>query len=126
MQIGRDYGYVDEGTQWRYRGPRGARFGLPFPALRGAYQLANAATVLAVLDLLHDRLPVPAGAVREGLLTVDLPGRFQVLPGRPTLVLDVAHNPQAARALAAALGDMGYHPTSLACSGCWRTRTSPA
>ncbi len=110
LVIGRDYGYVNEGRQWRFRGPRGERFGLPVPALRGAYQLANAATVLAVLDLLHARLPVSAGAVREGLLAVTLPGRFQVLPGRPVTVLDVAHNPHAARALADALADMGYLP----------------
>lgn len=113
-QIGRDFGYVNEGTQWRYWGPRGERFGLPFPALRGAYQLANAATVLVVLDLLHVRLPVSAGAVRTGLLTVALSGRFQVLPGRPVTVLDVAHNPLAARVLADELGAMGYHPRTLA------------
>ena len=93
------------------------RFGLPFPALRGAYQLANAATALAALDSLHPRLPVSAGAVREGLLTVALPGRFQVLPGRPATVLDVAHNPHAARALADALGAMGYYAQTIAVCG---------
>jgi dihydrofolate synthase/folylpolyglutamate synthase len=107
LRIGQDYGYVDEGSQWRYRGLRGERYGLPFPALRGAYQLANAATALAALDCLHRQLPVSSGAVREGLLTVALPGRFQVLPGRPATVLDVAHNPHAARALAEARGAMG-------------------
>ncbi|MCC7326748.1 MAG: bifunctional tetrahydrofolate synthase/dihydrofolate synthase [Burkholderiales bacterium] len=112
--IGRDYGYANEGHQWRFRGSRGERYGLPIPALRGAYQMANAATALEVLDLLHRRLPVSAGAVREGLATVTLRGRFQVLPGRPTTVLDVAHNPHAARALAAALADMGYYPETIA------------
>lgn len=105
--IGRDYGFVVEHRQWRYWGPGGPRHGLPFPALHGAYQLTNAATVLAALDLLRDRLHVAAGAVRDGLITVDLPGRFQVLPGRPLTVLDVAHNPHAARALFATLGSMG-------------------
>jgi dihydrofolate synthase/folylpolyglutamate synthase len=114
LVIGRDYDFVDERTQWRFRGPRGERYGLPVPALRGAYQLANAATALAVVDLVHDRLPVTAQAIREGLLTVSLPGRFQVLAGRPTVVLDVAHNPHAARALAAALGAMGFHPYTYA------------
>ncbi len=113
---GRDFGHVAEGTQWRYSGQR-ERFGLPFPALRGRYQLGNAAVVLATLDLLRDRLPVSAGALRDGLLHVALPGRFEVLPGRPTIVLDVAHNPHAARALAEALGDMGYHPQTYAVCG---------
>ncbi len=116
-QIGRDYGYVDEGRQWRYWGPRGDRYGLPFPALRGACQLANAATALVVLDLLHARLPVSGGALRAGLHTVTLPGRFQVLPGRPVTVLDVAHNPHAATVLADELGAMGFFPRTLAVCG---------
>ena len=116
-RIGHDYAYAVEGTHWRYTGPASARYGLPFPALRGAYQLDNAATALAALDALRDRLPVPAGAVRDGLVHVVLPGRFQVLPGRPTIVLDVAHNPHAARALAAALGSMGFHPQTFAVFG---------
>ncbi len=117
LVAGREFAATAEGTQWRYRGPRGERFGLPFPSLRGTYQLNNAATALTVLALLHERLPVSGGALREGLLTVVLPGRFEVVPGRPTIVLDVAHNPHAARALAAALGDMGYHPESIAVCG---------
>lgn len=117
LRIGRDYGFVNEGTQWKYWGPGGERFGLPFPALRGAYQLNNAATVLAVIDLLRDVLPVRGGAVREGLLTVELPGRFQVLPGRPTVVLDVAHNPHAAGVLADELGAMGFFPSTNAVFG---------
>jgi len=117
LRIGVDYGFVAEGGQWRYWGPGGARYGLPYPALRGAYQLGNAATVLTTLDVLRDRLPVTSGAIREGLLEVVLPGRFQVLPGRPTVVLDVAHNPQAARALADALGAMGFHPETIAVFG---------
>jgi len=117
LRIGRDYGFVNEETQWKCWGPGGERYGLPFPALRGAYQLANAATVLAAADVLRDALPVRGGALREGLLTVYLPGRFQVLPGRPTVVLDVAHNPHAAGVLADELGAMGYHPQTIAVFG---------
>jgi dihydrofolate synthase/folylpolyglutamate synthase len=116
-RIGHEFGYRDEGRQWRYRGPGGARFGLPIPALRGRHQLANASTALAALDLLAPRVVVDGGAVRAGLLEVTLSARFQVLPGRPTIVLDVAHNPHAAHALAATLGDMGYHPRTLAVFG---------
>jgi dihydrofolate synthase / folylpolyglutamate synthase len=115
--MGRDYGYVADSAQWRYWGPGGSRYGLPHPALRGAHQLANAATALAVLDLMHARLPVSGGAVRDGLLAVALPGRFQVLPGRPVIVLDVAHNPHAARVLSAAARAMGYHAETRAVFG---------
>jgi len=117
VQIGRDFGYVSEAAQWRYWGPGGERFGLPVPALRGAYQLANASTALAALGLLQDRLHVPASAIRDGLCNVTLPGRFQVLPGRPAIVLDVAHNPHAARALAATLSTMGYFRETIAVFG---------
>jgi dihydrofolate synthase/folylpolyglutamate synthase len=116
-RIGVDYRYDEQGTQWRYEGPGGNRYGLPHPALRGRYQLGNAATALAAIDALRERLPVAASAVREGLVHVDLAGRFQVLPGRPTIVLDVAHNPHAARALAGTLSSMGYHPRTLAVFG---------
>jgi dihydrofolate synthase/folylpolyglutamate synthase len=70
-----------------------------------------------VIDLLRDALPVRAGALREGLLTVELPGRFQVLPGRPTVVLDVAHNPHAASVLADELGAMGFSASTTAVFG---------
>jgi dihydrofolate synthase / folylpolyglutamate synthase len=116
-RAGRDFRYAAESAQWRYEGPGGARYGLPFPALRGAYQLGNAATALATIDALRERLPVSAGAVREGLVHVELAGRFQVLPGRPVVVLDVAHNPHAARALAEALATMGYFPRTLGVFG---------
>jgi dihydrofolate synthase/folylpolyglutamate synthase len=117
VQLGRDYGYLAQDRQWQYWGPGGRRHGLPFPALRGAYQLANASTALAAVDLLRERLHVGAGAIREGLVGVELPGRFQVLPGLPTIVLDVAHNPHAARALAATLAAMGRFPRTIAVFG---------
>jgi len=117
LRVGREFDFVVEGTQWRYRGPNGERYGLPVPALRGVFQFGNAAVALTVLDVLRDRLPVPTGAIRDGLVSVDLPGRFQVLPGRPTIVLDVAHNPHAARALAASLATMGFHPQTFAVFG---------
>ena len=101
--FGRDYGYNAEAGQWRFWSHTGKRSSLPHPALRGTYQLANAATALQALDRLKDVLAVDMGAIRRGLLDVDLPGRFQVLPGRPLIILDVAHNPHAARGLAASL-----------------------
>jgi len=117
LRIGIDYDFTAHDGQWSYRGPGGARHGLPMPALRGAYQLANAATALAALDVLRDRLAVSMGAIREGLVSVELPGRLQVLPGRPVTVYDVAHNPQAAAALADGLASMGFHPRTWAVFG---------
>ncbi len=75
------------------------RHALPIPALRGSYQLNNASCALAAIECLHERLPVDIGAIKRGLLLAENVGRFQVLAGRPIRVLDVGHNPHAARAL---------------------------
>ena len=117
LRIGVDFGFVAGEMQWRYFGPGGARHGLPYPALRGVYQLANAAAALTALDALRAHLPVDMGAVRDALVSIELPGRFQVLPGRPVTVLDVAHNVQAAHALADTVAAMGFHPQTLAVFG---------
>ena len=115
--IGRDFGYLVQGTQWTWWGPHGKRPGLAHPALRGAIQLRNASAALAALDCLRERLPVAMQDVRRGLAGVAVPGRFQVLPGRPQIILDVAHNPEAAAVLAANLGDSGYAPETIAVVG---------
>jgi dihydrofolate synthase/folylpolyglutamate synthase len=107
LRIGADFGATPQGRQWQYWGPGGRRGALPYPVLRGACQLANAAAAIAALESLRERLPVAVNDIRTGLLHADNPGRFQVLPGRPAVILDVAHNPQAARALAASLAAMG-------------------
>jgi dihydrofolate synthase/folylpolyglutamate synthase len=86
--------------QWNFHSKVGSRNALPYPALRGAFQLNNASAALAALDALKDKLPVSMEAVRRGLVEVSLPGRFQLVPGKPALILDVAHNPHAARSLA--------------------------
>ena len=107
LLIKRDFDFSTlENVQWSYRyhpqnsdGRTRNRNALPFPALRGAYQLSNAACALTVLECLGDRLPVDIAAIKRGLLLVENPGRFQVLPGRPLTVLDVGHNTHAARAL---------------------------
>jgi len=115
--IGRDFGFLAQGQQWMCWGRDGRRGGLAYPALRGVHQLANASAAIAALGSLRARLPVGMQDVRNGLARVDLPGRFQVLPGRPTVVLDVAHNPQAARVLADNLGEMGFYPETHAVLG---------
>jgi dihydrofolate synthase/folylpolyglutamate synthase len=114
MLLGHDFRYEPHEHQWDFVGRRGARRALPMPALRGRWQLRNASSALAALDELADRVPVSLGEVKRGLALVRLPGRMQVLPGRPAIVLDVAHNPHAARALADGLGDMGFYENTLA------------
>lgn len=114
---GRDYGFSGDKTQWRFQGRAQRRNSMAYPALRGANQLLNASSVLAALECLQDNLPVPMQAVRQGLMTVELPARFQVLPGRPAVVLDVAHNPQAAAVLADNLSNMGFFPDTWAICG---------
>jgi dihydrofolate synthase/folylpolyglutamate synthase len=73
--------------------------------------------VLAAFEALRQRLPVTAQAIRNGLAMVELPGRFQIVPGQPTLVLDVAHNPHSVAALAANLDAMGFYPATHAVFG---------
>ena len=120
--IGRDFGYRAEGTQWSYWGPAGKRSGLAHPALRGAMQLRNASAAFAALDCLRDRLPVAMQDVRRALAEVALPGRFQVLAGRPQVILDVAHNPEAAAVLSANLADSGFSPETIAVFGMLRDK----
>ena len=115
--LGRDYNFSGDKQQWAWAG-RGRRYaGLGYPALRGANQLVNASGALAALTALRERLPVTAQAVRNGLAMVELPGRFQIVPGQPTLVLDVAHNPHSVAALAANLDAMGFYPATRAVFG---------
>jgi dihydrofolate synthase/folylpolyglutamate synthase len=116
-RFGKDFNYAGDRQQWGYGGRAQRRNSLAYPALRGANQLLNAAGVLAALESVRDRLPVTAQAVRQGFATVDLPGRFQVLPGRPSVVLDVAHNPHAVAHLAANLDGMGFFPYTYAVFG---------
>jgi dihydrofolate synthase/folylpolyglutamate synthase len=114
LRIGVDFGVTVQDRQWQYWGPRGRRNALPHPALRGTPQLGNAAAAITALECLRERLPVTMNDIRAGLLQSDIPGRFQVLPGRPAVILDVAHNPHAARSLAASLEAMSRTGRTLA------------
>jgi dihydrofolate synthase/folylpolyglutamate synthase len=115
--FGRDFNYSGDKQQWNYGGRMQRRNSLGYPSLRGANQLLNASAALAALEVLRNRLPVGAQEVRNGLVMVDLPGRFQVLPGRPSVILDVAHNPHAAATLAQNLDNMGFHRYTYAVFG---------
>lgn len=74
-------------------------FSLPIPNLRGKKQIANASLAIAILNELQKKFPIAKTAIKEGLLETNLKGRFQILPGYPQIILDVAHNPHAVKEL---------------------------
>jgi dihydrofolate synthase / folylpolyglutamate synthase len=112
--IGEAFHFKPHQGQWDYCGKYTTRSSLTYPALRGSYQLRNASAALAALEANKDRLPVSMEAVRRGLGEVQLAGRFQIVPGRPALLLDVAHNPHAAHALAENLAGLPPSPNTYA------------
>jgi dihydrofolate synthase / folylpolyglutamate synthase len=120
-RLGSEYTYVREDAAWQYRGSRWNLPHLPAPALVGDTQYANAATALAALEEIDMRLPISAAAVAQGLERVRLVARFQVIAparsGAPTWILDVAHNPAAARVLARNLRDLPSAGRTLAVCG---------
>ncbi|HYR37265.1 MAG TPA: bifunctional tetrahydrofolate synthase/dihydrofolate synthase [Burkholderiales bacterium] len=122
LLLGKHFGYADQQSQWSYWGPAGNRGGLAHPALRGAVQLRNAAAAMCTLDCLREMLPLGMQDIRRGLAEVTLPARFQVLPGKPQVILDVAHNPQAAQVLAGNLAVSGFAPETIAVCGMLRDK----
>ncbi len=120
--FGRDYNYAGDAQQWSWAGRSGRRNSMAYPALRGANQLLNASGALAALEALRPRLPVTQQAVRQGFSVVALPGRFEVLPGQPSVILDVAHNPHAAAHLAVNLDRMGHFRRTWAVFGILRDK----
>lgn len=115
--FGRDFNYDGDKQQWAFASRIGRKNALAYPALRGANQLLNASAALAAIDALRPHLAVPLQSVRQGLLQVSWLGRFQILPGQPTTILDVAHNPHAAAVLAHNLHSMSYFPYTYAVLG---------
>lgn len=115
--FGRDFNYSGDRLQWAYGGREQRRSSLAYPALRGANQLLNASAALAAIEALRGSLAVPQQAVRIGLAQVSLPGRMDILPGLPTIVLDVAHNAHAAAALGQSLDAMQSFPVTHAVLG---------
>ncbi|KAJ8134838.1 hypothetical protein OY671_011949, partial [Metschnikowia pulcherrima] len=111
---GRDLGFGRDRQQlgyWRRDPDRSVkRGGSGYPASRGANQSSNASAVITALDSMSDRSPVTVGDIRLGSATVESPGRFQVMPGRPAVIFDVAHNPHAASVSNENSSSMGFHP----------------
>ncbi len=89
---------------WHWRGNTGQELNLPMPSLAGDFQITNAAGVLAVVEQLHEHhfipKPIDVHEIVQGLKNARLPGRFQIIGEKPVQILDVAHNPHSASALA--------------------------
>jgi len=115
--VDQDFSAQREGDRWTFRGRETHWAALPLPAMAGAYQLRNAAGALAALEAVRDRLPVSEAAIRQGLAAARVPGRFQRIASAPEVILDVAHNPEAARALAATLHEQPAAGRTLAVVG---------
>ena len=100
VRAGRDYHVEARGAHWRWQ-CGGAALELPCPALAAAGQIDNAGAAIAALHALRERLAWAPAAIARGVRTAHVPARLQRLqrPGRAELVVDVAHNPQAARML---------------------------
>lgn len=97
--VGRDFHYQVHDSSWDYHGACDYQH-LPLPAMQGTYQINNAATAIAALTHFQDKCPVDEAALRSGLQTAQVMGRFQIVGYAPLRILDVAHNPHGARALA--------------------------
>ncbi|KGI77879.1 bifunctional tetrahydrofolate synthase/dihydrofolate synthase [Oleiagrimonas soli] len=97
---GVDYHVHRDAQDWRWQHRDGTRLTLPYPALDAPAQLSNAAAAIAVLHALGEALPCTEHALAEGVRTARVRGRLQRLAASPELIVDVAHNPQAARELA--------------------------
>ena len=102
-RLGKDFNLDIADADWTYRGREWVLAGLPLPVMVGAHQVRNAAAAIATLEALRTRLPVDVPAIAHGLRHARVAGRFQRIAQHPEIVLDVAHNPEAARALAATL-----------------------
>ena len=113
---------LSDGLGWSWFGRTMSWENLPLPALAGKHQLLNGSGALAALEALKDKLPVTRESVTKGLSKVVLPGRFQVIHTHPMIILDVGHNPHAAKVLLQNLQQMGRYPKTYAVFGAMRDK----
>lgn len=122
---GVDHRYVVRDGDWEWEGRGRALTGLPLPALAGRQQVTNAATMLAALAELEERLPISFDQIAAGLKQVRLRGRFEVIAAEPEWILDVAHNADAARVLATNLQDRPRNGRTIAIVGILVDKDAP-
>ena len=97
--IGKDFGYEVHHDSFDFLIDSSFVMNLPLPKLQGDFQLANATNALMALKAMEDKLPLTEISIQKGITLTLLPGRFQEVKTMPSLIFDVAHNPQAARSL---------------------------
>ncbi|MDH3713520.1 MAG: bifunctional tetrahydrofolate synthase/dihydrofolate synthase [Gammaproteobacteria bacterium] len=100
VRAGIDYQWRDGQDVWHWQWQHATSRRLPKPALPGRHQLDNAAAAVATVQILQDKLAVPASAIEHGVASAQLLGRATSVPGEVETILDVAHNPAGTRALA--------------------------
>lgn len=99
LQYSRDYSFHVVKNSWSWQGLGVSYTNLPMPRLQGDYQLQNAAMVIAGLTRMKGLL-LDEKSIQQGLQLAYVAGRLQKLQDAPEILLDVAHNPQAAKQLA--------------------------
>ena len=97
--FGRDFETEKTTEGWTYT-TKNNQMSFPFLALHGDFQLNNAACAIRAVQYLNEVLPVTEVNIGEALGAVTLMGRFYQIQVDPTVIVDVAHNPQAAKSLA--------------------------
>jgi len=105
--LDQDYKYVAKSNSWDWKTLNVEMNDLPIPCPYNHSQIQNAAGVLRALRHLNDTHPVSEEAIHTGLQQVQFPGRFQVVPGEVQIIMDVAHNQNAAHILAENIKRLG-------------------
>ena len=104
LQLNHQFSYLTRIDSWQWQANNGSlKIDLPLPALQGAFQLNNAACAVAAVQIMRQQLPVSNEALAQGIAQAQNTARFQIIQRQPEIILDVAHNPHAARALASSL-----------------------
>ena len=104
LQLNHQFSYIARIDSWQWQANNGSlKIDLPLPALQGAFQLNNAACAVAAVQIMRQQLPVSNEALAQGIAQAQNTARFQIIQQQPEIILDVAHNPHAARALASSL-----------------------
>ena len=125
---GSDFTYQSADNGWHWQSNTQQYKNLPMPALHGRYQLQNSAAVLMAVQLLveYGMVEIDENAICRGLKSVQLSGRFQILPGPVQRIFDVTHNQQGAENLAAVLNETPCQGKTLAVIAMLRDKDSAA